>query len=66
MGVNFMDFHQLETFIKVAEHKSFSRAAEALFLTQPTVSTHVIALEQELGYNFLTDRERRLSSLRQE
>jgi DNA-binding transcriptional LysR family regulator len=56
MGVNFMDFHQLETFIKVAEHKSFSRAAEALFLTQPTVSTHVIALEQELGVQ-LFDRQ---------
>src|SRR3989442_8728041 len=29
--------------------RSFSRAAEALFLTQPTVSEHVRALEEEVG-----------------
>lgn len=51
-----MDFHQLETFIKVAKHKSFSRAAEALFLTQPTVSSHIIALEQELGVQLFDRR----------
>jgi len=48
-----MDSRQLEVFVKVAELGSFSRAAEALFLTQPTVSEHVRTLEEELGLRLL-------------
>ena len=48
-----MDLRRLEIFLKVAELGSFSRAAEALFLTQPTVSEHVRALEDELGVQLL-------------
>jgi DNA-binding transcriptional LysR family regulator len=48
-----MDLRRLEIFAKVAELGSFSRAAEALFLTQPTVSEHVRALEDELGLPLL-------------
>jgi DNA-binding transcriptional LysR family regulator len=48
-----MDLRRLEVFVKVAELGSFSRAAEALFLTQPTVSEHVRALEDALGVQLL-------------
>ena len=48
-----MDLRQLEIFAKVAELGSFSRAAEALSLTQPTVSEHIRALEHELGLRLL-------------
>ncbi len=48
-----MDLRRLEVFAKVAELKSFSRAAEALSLTQPTISEHVRALEKELGVQLL-------------
>lgn len=48
-----MDFRRLEVFAKVAELGSFSRAAEALGLTQPTVSEHVRTLEDELGVPLL-------------
>ena len=48
-----MDLRRLEIFAKVAELRSFSRAAEALFLTQPTISEHVRALEDELGVQLL-------------
>lgn len=48
-----MDLRQLEIFAKVAELGSFSRAAEALFLTQPTVSEHIRSLEQEFGVRLL-------------
>jgi DNA-binding transcriptional LysR family regulator len=48
-----MDCRQLEVFLKVVELKSFSRAAEALGLTQPTVSGHVLALEEELDLKLL-------------
>jgi len=48
-----MDLRRLEVFAKVADLGSFSRAAEALFLTQPTISEHVRALEVELGLSLL-------------
>lgn len=44
-----MNLKQLEAFIQVAEGGSFSRAARELYLTQPTVSAHIAALERELG-----------------
>lgn len=48
-----MEFHQLEIFAAVAEHKSFSKAADALFLSQPTVSSHIKNLEKELHTTLL-------------
>lgn len=44
-----MDFKQLETFVAVVKLKSFSKAAENLFITQPTVSNHILNLEKELN-----------------
>lgn len=44
-----IDVTKLETFIRAAESLSFSEAARQLCLTQPTVSYHIKALEQELG-----------------
>lgn len=44
-----MDFKQLEVFVSVVKHESFSKAARELFLTQPTVSSHIQNLERELN-----------------
>ncbi|HZK24604.1 MAG TPA: selenium metabolism-associated LysR family transcriptional regulator [Oscillospiraceae bacterium] len=44
-----MEFYQLEAFVMVAAHRSFSRAAEQLYLSQPTISSHVKSLETELN-----------------
>lgn len=44
-----LDIRQLETFIEVVNRKSFSRAAQKLYLTQPTVTSHIQNLENELG-----------------
>lgn len=44
-----MDLGQLETFLVVAREKSFSRAAERLFRTQPAVSLALKRLEEDLG-----------------
>ena len=53
--VIYLDFRQLETFVEVAKLKSFSKAAEILFITQPTVTNHIQNLEKELGL-ILIDR----------
>jgi len=53
-----IDFRHLETFCRVAELKSFSKAADDLFLTQPTISGHILSLEQSLSLR-LFDRRRR-------
>ncbi len=49
MGGRTLDFGQLEAFVQVAAHHSFSRAAEALQLTQPSITARSQALERELG-----------------
>jgi LysR family transcriptional regulator, nitrogen assimilation regulatory protein len=43
-----MDLKQIETFVRVAEHGSFSRAAVVLRVAQPALSRQVGALESEL------------------
>lgn len=48
-----MDFKQLKSFVAVVELKSFSKAAEQLKIAQPTISTHVRQLEDELGGRLL-------------
>jgi DNA-binding transcriptional LysR family regulator len=54
-----MDIRKLEAFAKVFEHRSFSKAGKALYLSQPTISAHVAFLEKELGVS-LFDRIGRL------
>ncbi|MDB6154691.1 MAG: LysR family transcriptional regulator [Chthoniobacteraceae bacterium] len=44
-----MEFYQLRTFLTVAEEAHLTRAAEKLFTSQPAVSAHIRALEEELG-----------------
>jgi DNA-binding transcriptional LysR family regulator len=48
-----MDLFQLETFLTVAEERSFSRAAARLHRTQPAVSQVIAKLEAELGETLL-------------
>lgn len=48
-----MKIPHLNTFLQVVASGSFTRAAQELFLTQPTVSNHIQALEQELGRLFI-------------
>ena len=62
-----MDLRSLNTFIQVAESNSFTRAAEKLGYSQPTISVQIKQLEKELGVTLfdrightirLTDRGR--------
>lgn len=53
-----MDFKQIEAFVNVVRYKSFSKAADATFFTQPTISTHIRNLEKELGVRLLDRKSR--------
>lgn len=44
-----MYLNQVEAFVSVVKYKSFSKAAKNLYLSQPTVSAYVKALENEIG-----------------
>ncbi|SCY05233.1 selenium metabolism-associated LysR family transcriptional regulator [Alkaliphilus peptidifermentans] len=56
-----MDLRQLETFVAVAKFKSFSKAADHLYLTQPTVSSHIANLEKELNTILINRTNRKIS-----
>jgi len=53
-----MDLYELETFLAVAQERSFSRAAQRLRRTQPAVSQVIRKLEREIGES-LFDRSSR-------
>jgi len=55
-----LDLSALRTFYEVAHRGGFSRAAEALHLSQPAVSRQVQALEAALGFPLFAERRRRL------
>ena len=42
-----MELKQLESFTHVVEYRSFTKAAEKLYISQPTISTHIRQLEEE-------------------
>ncbi|WP_308747455.1 LysR family transcriptional regulator [Caldalkalibacillus thermarum] len=44
-----LDIKHIEAFVHVAKTGSFSKAAERLYLTQPSISARIKALENELG-----------------
>lgn len=57
-----MDIRQLNYFIEVAKHQSFTKASQALHVTQPTLSKMVKNLEDELDVT-LFDRSARQIAL---
>lgn len=48
-----MDIDQLKTFLEVCRQKSFSRAAEKIHVTQPSISAQIRSLETYLGHRLL-------------
>ena len=45
-----MTFLEIEAFLSIVQHGSFSAAAEKLYITQPALGRRIRALEEELGY----------------
>jgi LysR family hydrogen peroxide-inducible transcriptional activator len=55
-----MELHQLRYFVAVAREGSISRAAENLFLAQPSLSTQIRKLEQDVGAELFERLARRV------
>ena len=51
-----MNLLHMTYFIAVVEHESISGAAQSLFITQQTLSSHVAAMEKELGTSLFDRR----------
>jgi LysR family carnitine catabolism transcriptional activator len=57
-----INLRHLRAFVAVAEHLHFTKAAEAVYLTQPALSTLIRQLESDLGVR-LVDRNTRVTEL---
>lgn len=55
-----MTIDQLQIFLAVAQHMHFTRAAEALYITQPSVSAAIQSLEEQYGVKLFNRVGRRI------
>lgn len=55
-----MELEQLKQFQKVAEHENISRAAEELFISQPTLTRSMYNLEADLGVKLFDRKKNRI------
>ena len=60
-GESAVEFHQLEQFLAIASSKTMRKAAEALHLSQPTLSHNLKKLESELGHPLFDRSHNRMS-----
>ena len=61
-----INLKQLGAFVATAEYRSFTKAAEAMYLTQSTVSAHINGLEQILGVRLIQRGARQRVALTEE
>ena len=61
-----INLKQLEAFVATAEFSSFTKAAEEMYLTQSTVSSHINALENSLGVRLIQRSARQRVTLTKE
>jgi DNA-binding transcriptional LysR family regulator len=58
MGINDFDLNLLKVFVSVAENGGFTKAAQKLFIEQPSVSRAIKRLEDDVGLLFLRTKRR--------
>ena len=52
-----MDIRLMREFLILARTENYLEAAELLFVSQPTLSRHIMTLENELGVGLLFDKQ---------
>lgn len=57
-----MDMYTVELFVMTASMQNFSKAADAMSVTQSTLSQQIRRLESELGYPLFTRQKERIPS----
>jgi DNA-binding transcriptional LysR family regulator len=60
-----METRHLRSFVKVAQLRSFSQAAEELYMAQSTISRHVASLERHVGVPLLDRSNHKVALTRQ-
>jgi hypothetical protein len=50
-----LNFRQFSYFVAIAEHRSFQKASQALHISQPSVSSQIKLLEEELDVQLFPD-----------
>ena len=55
-----MNLRDLRYLVALAEHKHFGRAADSVFVSQPTLSTQIMKLEEELGVSLVERTPRKV------
>lgn len=56
-----MEFKQVESFVEVTRKKSFSKAADVLFMSQPAVTSNIQKLERELGITLINRKSKNVT-----
>lgn len=60
IGLMNISFQQINAFLAVAKHMNMTKAAESIYVTQPLLSQKISALEDEIGVQLFTRKQRRL------
>ena len=55
-----MELFHLRYFMTVAKYENFSKAAEELYISQPSISKAVLSLEKELGVSLFLRKGKRV------
>lgn len=55
-----MNIKQLEAFVLIADHKSFTKAAKLLYMTQPGISFQIKALETQLDITLIERQDKKV------
>ena len=57
-----MNYHELQYILCIAKHQNLTKAAQELYISQPTLTKHLQKLEREMGTKLFSRSERSFPS----